>query len=69
MVSKGSLEEHKCYVMNCLKRSDDENFASNLRLDDEKFRFDDEGAHEKLRLDDEGAHQFFEDTTVENDKM
>ena len=25
IVSKGSLEEHKSYVMNCLKRLDDEN--------------------------------------------
>ena len=30
MVSKGSLEEHECYVMNCLKRLDDENLRINL---------------------------------------
>ena len=30
IVSKGSLEEHKSYVMNCLKRFDDENFRINL---------------------------------------
>ena len=30
MVSKGSLEEHKCYVMNCLKRLDDEKLRTHL---------------------------------------
>ena len=30
IVSKGSLEEHKSYVMNCLKRLDDENLRINL---------------------------------------
>ena len=30
IVSKGSLEEHKCYVMNCLKRLDNENLRINL---------------------------------------
>ena len=30
IVGKGSLEEHKSYVMNCLERLDDENFRINL---------------------------------------
>ena len=30
IVSKGSLEEHKSCVMNCLKRLDDENLRVNL---------------------------------------
>ena len=30
IVSKGSLEEHKSYVMNCLKRLDDKNLRINL---------------------------------------
>ena len=30
IVSKGSLEEHKSYVMNCLKRLDDENLRVNF---------------------------------------
>ena len=30
IVSKGSLEEHKCYVTNCVKRLDDENLRINL---------------------------------------
>ena len=30
IVSKGSLEEHKCCVMNCLKLLDDENLRINL---------------------------------------
>ena len=30
IVSKGSLEEHKSYVMKCLKRLDDENLRMNL---------------------------------------
>ena len=30
IVNKGSLEEHKCYVMSCLKRLDDENLRINL---------------------------------------
>ena len=30
IVSKGSLEEHKCFVMNCLKRLEDEYLRINL---------------------------------------
>ena len=30
VVSKGSLEEPKCYVMSCLRRLDDENLRTNL---------------------------------------
>ena len=30
IVSKGSLEDHRCYAMNCLKRLDDENLRINL---------------------------------------
>ena len=30
IVSKGSLEDHRCYVMNCFKRLDDENLRINL---------------------------------------
>ena len=30
IVSKGSLEEHKIYLNNCLKRLDDENLRINL---------------------------------------
>ena len=46
IVSKGSLEEHKCYVKNCLKRLDDEN----IRIKPSKCNFG------KLEIDWLGYH-------------
>ena len=46
IVSKGSLEEHKSYVMNCLKRLDDEYLRTNLP----KYHFG------KLEIDWLGYH-------------
>ena len=46
IVSNGSLEEHKSYVMNCLKRLDDENLGINLP----KCHFG------KLEIDWQGYH-------------